>query len=459
MENGSIFISHSHKDIEWARRIAGDLEHQLFRVWLDRLEIDPSEAWPNEIKKGLSGAGIVLVIWTKHAAESEWVQKELIYALELKKMILPLVFDDTPLDLPIINLQYVNFREGYFDPIRELFVFLQKDFQQQEERKGIVNRWRPSAQPDLRNIFLHKNNYSIDLDQDDFGRNKWTNCLKNYGRGYGEWLPGTHFVSIVTVPVEHNVLINVDFDEVSRFFPQPLQPNTGTRQLANDAPPFRHFPIQMFRHERHLKPEYMRFDPVSIDTGLDGTQISRFLRIAEDGEIEFADGMRLLFIEYSKNVDLVELNYVGLLGAMWQLLFLAGEIYNRVLNYQGKIQLLINIVGASGSIIGGFAERRSQGRKWRSPLEDIKRESSFGNDQILQEILACRKYRDKNIQYTYELEVGKLFHDGDDFWDLVEHFGYELQRIYNVKERNPYHYDYGTEQFPWNQYYRDVWQY
>ena len=74
-----VFISYSHKDAEWLKRLKmflKPLEQQdLIRVW-DDTEIKPGSEWLEEIKKSLSTAKVAILLITQNFLSSEFINNE-----------------------------------------------------------------------------------------------------------------------------------------------------------------------------------------------------------------------------------------------------------------------------------------------------------------------------------------------------------------------------------------------
>lgn len=70
-----VFVSYCHKDVERAAAIAAALEGLQFCVWFDA-RIRPGAEFGPEIRKAAEFSRSVLVCWSEHASESEWVHGE-----------------------------------------------------------------------------------------------------------------------------------------------------------------------------------------------------------------------------------------------------------------------------------------------------------------------------------------------------------------------------------------------
>lgn len=88
-----IFFSYSSKTSTDAGQIVNALRGAGFVVWQDVDNIPLGEAWEDEITTALEGAAVLLVLWSRAAKSSAWVQREISIAEKLGKMIVPVSLD------------------------------------------------------------------------------------------------------------------------------------------------------------------------------------------------------------------------------------------------------------------------------------------------------------------------------------------------------------------------------
>lgn len=122
--NPYIFLSHSTKDKPFTRQLARDLEKAGFETWVDIEDIPDGSTWPREIEKAIHQCAAMVVIMSKDGRESEWVERETLLAMDLKKPLLIARLDDTPLPLQLINRQFTDFRTDIAEGTRELIAAL-----------------------------------------------------------------------------------------------------------------------------------------------------------------------------------------------------------------------------------------------------------------------------------------------------------------------------------------------
>ena len=80
--NYEIFISYSRKDRTLAKKLLKALELHEWSIFLDERAIAPGERWDFKLETMIEKALCVLVLWTLHSYESEWVRNEAIEAIK-----------------------------------------------------------------------------------------------------------------------------------------------------------------------------------------------------------------------------------------------------------------------------------------------------------------------------------------------------------------------------------------
>jgi hypothetical protein len=95
------FISHAGKDAAPAEAIESALGAK--RVWLDRSEIRLGALLGRELLSNLRSSRALVLVWSKHAARTPWVQTEWIAAANLGKPIVSIRLDKTPLPQALTN--------------------------------------------------------------------------------------------------------------------------------------------------------------------------------------------------------------------------------------------------------------------------------------------------------------------------------------------------------------------
>jgi len=115
-----IFISHSSKNNEMASKITAGLREAGFNVWLDLDSIPDGSRWLAEIQQGVENCGAILIVMSHPARGSQWVEREALLAMELRKPLFIALIEDVPLPLHLIDRQFTDFREAFDAPLNAL---------------------------------------------------------------------------------------------------------------------------------------------------------------------------------------------------------------------------------------------------------------------------------------------------------------------------------------------------
>ena len=121
-----VFLSHSSKDRKTARRIAETLRNHAVPVWYSETNLLGAQQWHDEIGQALGRCDWFLIILSPPATRSEWVKRELLYALRTpryKGRIVPIrhrACDAAKLSWTLDDFQAVDFTEGFDAGCRSL---------------------------------------------------------------------------------------------------------------------------------------------------------------------------------------------------------------------------------------------------------------------------------------------------------------------------------------------------
>lgn len=110
-----IFISYSHQDKPFAKKLARDLQHQSVDVWIDEGEIKLGDSLIRKIEDGINSMDYVAVVLSPESVESSWVQKEVEIAMTQeingkRVIVLPLLYKDCNMPTFLQDKFYADFR-------------------------------------------------------------------------------------------------------------------------------------------------------------------------------------------------------------------------------------------------------------------------------------------------------------------------------------------------------------
>ena len=122
-----VFLSPSTKDRKFVLSLARTLKGHRIPYWYSATHIAIARQWHDEIGKALKRCDWFLVVLTPDAVKSDWVKRELLFALSdnrYNKRIIPLLlkncnYSDISWTLP--SFQFVDFRNDIEAGFRRLF--------------------------------------------------------------------------------------------------------------------------------------------------------------------------------------------------------------------------------------------------------------------------------------------------------------------------------------------------
>lgn len=120
-----VFISYSHADKPFVKKLATDLRERGISVWFDEWEMSPGDSISQRIQEGIKESTIFLIVLSSKSINSGWCQKELSAAwnLEIKrksKFVVPVLYEECELSLFLIDKLYADFRQDYSAGLVEL---------------------------------------------------------------------------------------------------------------------------------------------------------------------------------------------------------------------------------------------------------------------------------------------------------------------------------------------------
>lgn len=108
-----IFISHSSQDNPAVAEIVDDLQARGVRVWLDLDRLKSGQQWLSDIEAAIDDCAGFMVIISKTSRRAEWVMRECLYAMQLRKPVFIARIDDVPLPLLLVDRHYADFAADY----------------------------------------------------------------------------------------------------------------------------------------------------------------------------------------------------------------------------------------------------------------------------------------------------------------------------------------------------------
>jgi hypothetical protein len=123
-----VFLSYSRSDCKLANKINTAIRSQNLNVWMDE-QLEPGGEFPDGLAEAIINTKIALFLFSDSAVESPWVGRELNFAINNHKYILPVlknnvVFEEFPPGIRFIigTVQYAKISEECFPADMERLV-------------------------------------------------------------------------------------------------------------------------------------------------------------------------------------------------------------------------------------------------------------------------------------------------------------------------------------------------
>ncbi|RMG71792.1 MAG: TIR domain-containing protein [Chloroflexi bacterium] len=124
----TVFISYSHTDTDFAQQLIRDLNAAGHACWIDTSEIKGGDEWIMTIADGIINSYAFVPIVTLKALQSRWVQDEILWAKNKKKLIIPVILEnvlDETRFFPLVSYQGVTlFDSDYATALSRLLSYL-----------------------------------------------------------------------------------------------------------------------------------------------------------------------------------------------------------------------------------------------------------------------------------------------------------------------------------------------
>lgn len=112
------FISYASPDRKEVLKRVQMLELSGIKFFQDLLSLNPGERWERALYREIDGSDVFFLFWSSDAKKSEWVMKEVDYALKRKgnsdfapPEIIPVIIEGPPLVSPPPELAHLQFND------------------------------------------------------------------------------------------------------------------------------------------------------------------------------------------------------------------------------------------------------------------------------------------------------------------------------------------------------------
>jgi hypothetical protein len=113
-----VFVSYSSKDRDEVLKRVQMLRRLKIQCFQDVLNIEPGDRWEKELYRHIDKSDLSLLFWSRSAKASEWVMKEVQYALHCQaeregalSEIMPVILEGPPIPNPPPELERLHFND------------------------------------------------------------------------------------------------------------------------------------------------------------------------------------------------------------------------------------------------------------------------------------------------------------------------------------------------------------
>jgi hypothetical protein len=114
----SFFISYAHADLHYVKRLAAHLQESGVPAWFDA-DLRWGDRWPQRLSERIQQAPGLIVVMSQAAAESEWVEREILEGQHYNRPFRPILLGGDRLFL-LAATQFFDARMGRMPGEREL---------------------------------------------------------------------------------------------------------------------------------------------------------------------------------------------------------------------------------------------------------------------------------------------------------------------------------------------------
>ena len=128
----TVFISYARVDEQFALGLARDLRSAGIAVWLDKLDILPSQRWDRAIEEAMERCPRFLIVLSPNSVTSNNVLDEINFALEKGKVVIPVLYRTCNVPYRLRLYQHADFTGDYEQGMERLQRVLSDDEPQVE---------------------------------------------------------------------------------------------------------------------------------------------------------------------------------------------------------------------------------------------------------------------------------------------------------------------------------------
>jgi hypothetical protein len=105
-----VFLSYARADQQFSLELATKAKQLGVKIWVDQWDIPASADWDRSIDEALGKCDRLLIVLSPASVNSDEVRSELRWALDQKKPVVPVLYQECTIPRRLLLTQYVDFR-------------------------------------------------------------------------------------------------------------------------------------------------------------------------------------------------------------------------------------------------------------------------------------------------------------------------------------------------------------
>lgn len=133
-----VFVSHAASEFNLANFLKRHLEAEGHSVYVAALDLKPGEMWMPAILENLKSSQWILCLASRNACASPWVMQEMGAAIGSNKKLVPIVWDQSPGELPAWMRQFQAVELGHGEDTARAAIGRIADLIKADKQKGML---------------------------------------------------------------------------------------------------------------------------------------------------------------------------------------------------------------------------------------------------------------------------------------------------------------------------------
>lgn len=134
------FVSYSREDQQFAESIYKELESHGITTFMASVTLQPGQDWSEKIMENLRSSKWIILLVSRAACSSTFVNQEIGGALYASKKLIPIVWDMDPSELPgwLKSVQAIDIRGQTMDELQQQIASIAQRINQDKNQIALI---------------------------------------------------------------------------------------------------------------------------------------------------------------------------------------------------------------------------------------------------------------------------------------------------------------------------------